>query len=145
MKTARSSTHTRSTRTENSFLCGFATRSFTLSHDSSTRLQRTTRHWTSALHQRFRHEVQVRSTPCRCRLRSGLPPCAGRHTEPPCAPRGLSRVCFGCVFCMPGPLGIALLRVALLDTGLLSSPSSTVTVALLFNFSSFQLCVSTGG
>ena len=43
-----------------------------------------------------------------------------------------------------GPLdGSALLRVALLDTGLLPTPSSMVTVALLFNFSSFQLCVFT--
>ena len=54
------------------------------------------------------------------------------------APRGLSRVCFGCVFYMPGSVGddSALSRVALLDTGFLPSPSSMVTVALLFNCSS---------
>ena len=59
------------------------------------------------------------------------------------APRGLSRVRFGSVFYMPGSVAddSALLRVALLDTDLLPSLSSRVTVAPLFNFSSFQLCV----
>ena len=63
------------------------------------------------------------------------------------APRGLSRVCYGCDFHMPGSAGddSALFRVALLDTDLLPSPSSMVTVALLFNFSLFQLCGFTGG
>ena len=52
------------------------------------------------------------------------------------APRGLSRVCFGCVFNMPESVGVdtALSRVALLDTDLSHSPSSMVTVALLFKF-----------
>ena len=60
------------------------------------------------------------------------------------APRGLSRVCFGCVFYMPGSVGVdsALLRVALLDTDLLASLLSMLTVALLLNFSSCHPCVS---
>ena len=50
------------------------------------------------------------------------------------APRGLSRVCFGCVFFFvleSGGVDSALARVALLDTDLLPSPVSLATVALL--------------
>ena len=50
------------------------------------------------------------------------------------APRGLSRVCFECVFFVLESAGVdsALARVALLDTDLLlPSPLSLVTVALL--------------
>ena len=49
------------------------------------------------------------------------------------APRCLSRVCFACVFFMleSGGVDSALARVAFLDTDLLSSPLSLVTVALL--------------
>ena len=49
------------------------------------------------------------------------------------APRGLSRVCFGCVFFTleSGGVGSGLARVALLDTDLQPPPLSLVTVALL--------------
>ena len=64
------------------------------------------------------------------------------------APRGSSRVCFGCVLFMLESDGVdyALARVALLDTDLLL-PSFQLGDGRLapFNFCSFQLCLYIGG
>ena len=71
--------------------------------------------------------------------------CARHHTELPWVLRVVCHVfALGVVFFVQesGGIGSALARVALLNTDLLPSPLSLVTVALApFNFSSFQLCV----